>query len=141
MLRAGGDMYGVKRLLAESNAQGLVELAMVLPVLLMLLMGIVEFGRVYGSYLVISNLAREGARYGVVGHTDSQIENIIVSQRAYLDEDRLTVTITPSDETRAKGSPLEVAIDYTVPLITPFLGDILPDPFPLSAQCIMRVEN
>ncbi|MEN6324926.1 MAG: TadE/TadG family type IV pilus assembly protein [Syntrophomonas sp.] len=134
-------MLRIKKLLIESDAQGLVELAMVLPILLMLLMGILEFGRIYGSYLVISNLAREGARYGVVGNSDSQIRDVIISQRAYLDESKLIVTITPSDADRSKGSPLEVDVDYSVPLLAPFLGDILPDPFPLSAQCFMRVEN
>lgn len=137
-------MLQIRRLLRESDAQGLVELALVLPILLMLLMGIFEFGRIFGSYLVISNLAREGARYGVVGHSDSQIHDIVIAQRAYLDESRLTVEITPTtptDESRSKGSPLEVEVDYSVPLIAPFWGVILPDPFPLSAQCFMRVEN
>ena len=40
----------------------MVELALVLPILLMLLVGIVEFGRAYNSQLGIQSAAREGAR-------------------------------------------------------------------------------
>ncbi|MEN6460380.1 MAG: TadE/TadG family type IV pilus assembly protein [Syntrophomonas sp.] len=125
----------------------MVELALVLPILLMLLMSIFEFGRIFSSYLVISNLARDGARYGVVGNSNSQIQSIIISQGPSLDESRLRVTVTPADENRSKGSPLQVEVDYSVPLITPFLADILSNvnhednSFPLSAQCSMRVEN
>jgi hypothetical protein len=43
--------------------QNLVELAFVLPVCLWILLGIVDFGRVYFFYTAATNAAREGARY------------------------------------------------------------------------------
>jgi Flp pilus assembly protein TadG len=130
----------VRRLLKEQQAQALVELALVLPVLLLLVFGIIEFGRIYGAYMVISNLSREGARFGVVGHDDSQIEALITQRRAWLDEQKLIITVTPSYAERDKGDALNVEVDYSVVLLTPILGEILPNPVPLSAQCIMRVE-
>jgi hypothetical protein len=45
------------------GGQSLVELAVVLVLLLLLLAGAVDFGRAFHSYIVITNAAREGARY------------------------------------------------------------------------------
>jgi Flp pilus assembly protein TadG len=41
----------------------MVELALVLPICMWILLGIVDFGRVYFFYLASTNAAREGARY------------------------------------------------------------------------------
>ena len=49
-----------------SRGQGMVEFALILPLLLLLMMGIIEFGYVFTVYTGIFNAAREGARYGVV---------------------------------------------------------------------------
>ena len=43
----------------------LLEFVIVLPVLVMLLFGVWEFGRIFDAWLVSTNAAREGARYGV----------------------------------------------------------------------------
>ena len=42
----------------------LVEFAVVVPLLLLLLAGIVDLGRAFYGYIVISNATREAARYG-----------------------------------------------------------------------------
>ncbi len=127
-------------LLRSQHGQAMVELALALPVLLMLFFGIIEFGRIFGAYMIISNLSREGARYGVVGHDDIQIEDLIISQKAWLDESKLTVTLTPPYAQRDKGDSLGVIIDYSVDLVVPVIANILPNPVNLSAQCSMRVE-
>jgi hypothetical protein len=46
-----------------------VEMALVLPILIMLLFGIISFGIVFAQKLALSNAAREAARYGTVGLT------------------------------------------------------------------------
>ncbi len=133
-------MRRVAGLFRLADGQALVEMALALPILLLLFMGIFEFGRILGAYMIINDLAREGARYGVVGHDDAEIVGLISSRHAWLDSDSLHITVTPSFENREKGEPLAVEIDYAVTLLTPFLGNILPDPVPLSAQCLMRIE-
>lgn len=66
----------MKRLfLKDQRGQALVELALVLPVLLVLFMGTVEFGRIFHSYLVITNASREGARVAVLGGADTAISD------------------------------------------------------------------
>lgn len=53
------------------RAQGLVEFAIVLPVLLLLLFGIFEFARIFHAWLTVTNSARFGVRYAVTGEYDS----------------------------------------------------------------------
>lgn len=48
------------------KGQSLVEMALVLPILLLLFMGIMDFGRMLFLYAQLANAAREGARYGAV---------------------------------------------------------------------------
>lgn len=54
-----------------SAGQGLVEFAIALPIVLTLIMGIVEFGRLMITHTAISSASREAARYGAaVGNDD-----------------------------------------------------------------------
>jgi len=115
-------------------------MALVIPVLLLLFVGICEFGRILGAYMVINNLAREGARYGVVGNNDLEIENLLLAERVWLDEDRMTIYISPAFADRRKGEPLDIQVDYSVDLMTPVFSHILPNPVPISAKCDMRIE-
>jgi len=47
------------------RAQDLVEFALIFPVLMLFIFGIVDFGRAFHVLIAISNAAREGARYGI----------------------------------------------------------------------------
>lgn len=64
---------------AEDSGQALVELALALPLLLLILVGIFEFARAYSMKQSIVNAAREGARTAVVQTTADQtaIETVI----------------------------------------------------------------
>jgi Flp pilus assembly protein TadG len=55
------------------RGQSLVELALTLPVLLLLLVGVVEVGNGLNAYLTVVDAAREGARYGITGRVDCDI--------------------------------------------------------------------
>lgn len=48
-----------------SKGQSLVEFALMLPILLLIVLGVIEFGRIFLLYTEASNAAREAARYGV----------------------------------------------------------------------------
>jgi hypothetical protein len=51
----------------KARGQALTEFALVLPILLLLLLGIIEGGRIAWAYITIQNAAREAARYAVSG--------------------------------------------------------------------------
>ncbi|MFZ5810401.1 MAG: TadE/TadG family type IV pilus assembly protein [Chloroflexota bacterium] len=52
---------------SQRFGQAITEFALVLPILLLLIFGIIEFARVFQSYLVVDNAARFGVRYAVTG--------------------------------------------------------------------------
>lgn len=58
---------------SAASGQGLAEFALIVPMFLMLMFGIVDFGRVIWARNSLENAAREGARYAIVhGGTASQ---------------------------------------------------------------------
>jgi Flp pilus assembly protein TadG len=64
----------------SERGQSLVETAIVIPVLFLLLAAVVDFGRAFDAYIVLTNAAREGARWGSVNPelTVEQVEQIVV---------------------------------------------------------------
>ncbi|MBE0689184.1 MAG: pilus assembly protein, partial [Anaerolineae bacterium] len=52
------------------NGQTLVEFALTLPILLLLLFGIIEFGRIFQAWVTLQNSARAAARYATTGRYD-----------------------------------------------------------------------
>lgn len=124
----------------KKNGQAVVEIALVLPVILLLLCSIFEFGRIYNASLLITNASREGVREAVLGATDIDIVNAVNAAVPILDPSSITVTITPSESDRIQGVTATVRIDYNVSIITPVISSILPNPFPISARTVMRVE-
>jgi Flp pilus assembly protein TadG len=59
-------MTGVRRRLRSERGAELIELAMALPILMLVVGGIVDFGFTFRAWQVITNAAREGARIGVL---------------------------------------------------------------------------
>ena len=65
------------RKINNQNGAAMVEFAIVLPLLLILVFGVIEFGVMFYNKAVITNASREGARAGITGLTNSQIETIV----------------------------------------------------------------
>ncbi|MGE5418106.1 MAG: TadE/TadG family type IV pilus assembly protein [Acidobacteriota bacterium] len=133
-------MIRLRSLIKSNRGQSLVELAIVLPILLVLIFGIVEFGRVLSAYLIIENLARDGARYGAVGHNDAEIQALIASKNPGLASAVLVATPSPVFSSRSRGDTLTVTVQYQVNLVSPFIDAFLPNPYPLETSCSMMVE-
>ena len=66
----------ITRVRSERGAE-IVEFAIVLPVLLLLGLGICDFGMLFQRYEIVTNAAREGARAGAVGLSESQISTVV----------------------------------------------------------------
>jgi len=117
----------------------MVEFALVLPVLVLLLCSIIDFGNILHEYLVITAAAREGARTAAVNGTDAEIEAAVLSAAASVDRGQITVTITPAE--RIRGQAVTVAVSNQVPVITPLVAAILADEtVTVTGQTVMRVE-
>lgn len=84
---------------SDQKGQSLVELALVFPLLLLILLGIIDFGRVYFAYVTITNASREGARYAsaCLGNT-AEIQNRVLQETSGLVEieaDDITIDSVP----------------------------------------------
>ena len=61
---------------AKDRGAAMVELAFVLPVLMMLLVGIIEFGGAYSAQVSIQGAAREGARALALGESSANVDSV-----------------------------------------------------------------
>ncbi|WP_090445603.1 TadE/TadG family type IV pilus assembly protein [Natronincola peptidivorans] len=132
----------INKLRKSENGQALVELALVLPILLLLVFGMIEFGRVFGTQLVILHGAREGARAAAVGASDTEVVAIVQNRTSplTLDASKLTVEVTPSDVSRQRGDGVAIQVQYPVKIYAPFISAIMNDSYTVSGRVMMRME-
>ncbi len=128
----------------HERGTSLVEFALILPLLMVLITGIIDFGRAYQTIVTLTNAAREGARVGATGATAGAIQTRVVSTAG--------VPITSSNvqvegAAGASGSSVRVTVNYTFAMITPFgpllglLGaNTVGNTFNLSSTADMRLE-
>jgi hypothetical protein len=126
--------------LRNEKGQSLVEFAILLPLLLLVLMGILEFGLILNSYLTINNSAREGARLGIVAGSNIEINALINSISPNLESENIVVNITPLEGSRKSGGTLTVEVIYNYQVIIPIISNILNNVVVLKAQTSMRIE-
>ena len=131
--------------LKNESGQSAVEFALVVPLLLLVIIGILHFGKVMNYWLDLNHVASEGARKAAVNHfsTDAGYETYI---RGRLETEELRTGGTssiPSPATIAVclpegsdvGDPVtvQVAVDYSLP----FIGATVP----LRGSATMRLEQ
>jgi len=127
------------------RGQALAEFALILPLFLVIVFGIVDFGMAFHSYITITNAAREGARLGVVQASSQQISDKVYATSDLSDEStNMTVTVTNAQG--APGGSVVVKVDYEYDLITPvggllgFFGGSLGPSIAMSSTADMRLE-
>ena len=145
--RRAGDRGVRRRRRRGESGQALVEVAIALPILLALLVGIFEFARAYNVQQVITNAAREGAREAVLPGTGSAtvVDSVVDARLA--DANINTATVTISSVTVDTGQPVsvQVSVDYTFVFIGPVLrmldpGATDPGTITLRSTATMRKE-
>jgi Flp pilus assembly protein TadG len=151
------------RRLCSERSQSLVEFSLIIPILLLLALGIVDFAMGFKSYVELTNAAREGARYAVVGNPagvwpvdctgadEGSVVSRVCQSAAGMDltDDCGTtpcVSVTyPNGHT--SGSSVVVTAHYRYNTITPLSsimtlvsGGSFPNYFDLSSSSDMRLE-
>lgn len=134
----------------EAGAE-LVEFALVLPILLLLVAGIVDFGFLFQRYEVVTNAAREGARTATLpGYSQADVRQRVQS---YLTSGGLSstaaISVVSAPTTLASGRTVNlttVTVDYpnTFTLIGPFaalVGGSGWGTTTLRGRAAMRVEG
>ena len=140
----------------RDTGQSVVEFALVVPVFLLLLAGMIDFGLGLYSDITVTNAAREGARLGVAmpysaaapSAYTSAIDARVRDMATSLDGTNLTVTtscLRPSGSSwvACSGTPYQsgdavvVKVDYTYKMLWPLaIGTVIP----LSSTVQMRIE-
>lgn len=123
-----------RRLRKSERGASLIEFALVLPILLALVMGIIEFGWLFNGYITITGAAREGARFAVVGK-DDLIVTVVENHLGHLQISNLNVD--PGSANPGEERTIEVSGDLQ--LLTGFFP-FIDNPFPLKATATMRQE-
>jgi Flp pilus assembly protein TadG len=126
-------------MIKDQKGQSLVEFALVLPLLLLLICGIVDIGRLMFAYASLNMTTQEAVRLGGLGKGDADIKSYAKSHVRVGDASHMNVTITPTESSRKSGDDVSVTLTYPLPLITPFMAEIMPTPV-LSASSTIRVE-
>ena len=128
---------------AHGNAA--VEFGLVLPLLLALLLGMIDYGYVYFTKLTITNAAREGARVGVTRFDkDDAVGAAKIAAKDYLVSARLVSIGDPGDmivaTMPASATDLMVQVEINFPF-KPLIGFIPALPDHLLASAVMRWEG
>jgi Flp pilus assembly protein TadG len=128
------------------RGQSMLEFALVLPIFLILVLSIVDFGWALKAWIAVTNSAREGARLGAVSAGCDAIKNRTVSTSAgLLTTSDVEVTVTPQDLGDCKGNSgdeVTVKVTYDYNYITPlgnFVGG-LTGPIHMAVSSSMRIE-
>jgi uncharacterized protein (UPF0333 family) len=102
-------------------AQALVEFALVLPLLLLLILGAMDFGRMFYTKMILTNAAREGANYLAYFPEDANNGYVDTFAAIYDEANSSNVEVVDTDVTYSgcctRGLPVEVTITKIVDLI------------------------
>ena len=91
----------------------MVEFALILPLLLLVLGGIIDFGRAYQQQITLTNAAREGARMAALGYTTAQVQARVTTAVTGLSGGATATVISPACV--AGGAPGQSAVVRVAP--------------------------
>jgi Flp pilus assembly protein TadG len=127
------------------DGQSLVEFALVIPIFLLVLFAIVDFGMAFHAWITVTNSAREGARIGAVRATSAEIEQRVRDTATSLEQANLTVSVTNAEGPPGGSVVVDVSYDYS--LMTPLAdllnmvsGGTIPATLGLNSTADMRLE-
>ncbi|HEX6139533.1 MAG TPA: TadE family protein [Candidatus Limnocylindria bacterium] len=145
----------VRRSKRRSRGQSLVEFALILPIFLLVLMGILDLGRAVYYSSTLSNAAREAARQGIVDQTCSHVVDQALQRSVGMDNVAVEVvwldgsntqtrTCQPVETGTAKfGNRVLVTVDYDYNAATPIIGNLVgtihmrgQSTFTVEAECV-----
>lgn len=130
----------------------MIELAVVLPLLLFIMMGIFDFSRFYYTRITMQHAVREAVRFAITGNTTNdpqtgnprtRVESIrakIVDNAIRLDIDVNAIDINPADG-GGPGQVVTVRTDFTYQFGTPLIKPLFPGGvYPFTVASSMKNE-
>lgn len=124
----------------RSRGQAMVEFTLILPLLMLLILGIYQFGQTYADYIQVTNAARDGGRKALVSRssTTGVADSVSAAKNAtwWLDKNQIGVTVSPG-QPWAQGTNVTVTVTY--PYTINLLGYVVASGTLKSATTV-RVE-
>jgi hypothetical protein len=113
--------------------QGLVEFALIIPVALMIVFGIFEFGRLYMTKVSLRHTVQEAARFAVTGNVlpdttgapltrTASIQEMIIRGAPHLHIDPANIYLNPPNG-GGPGALVQVGVEYDFRFLFPLLGN------------------
>jgi Flp pilus assembly protein TadG len=140
------------RLKKNERGAALLETAITIPMILMVCIGIFEFGRAYQTWQVLTNAAREGARLAVIqGSTDADVRARVNTYLTgggltSLGDDRIILTRNRPLTGTDTASVIQVNYPFDFLYLNPVVRLVTPssttgqDPITMTSSAIMRNE-
>lgn len=122
----------------KEDGQSLVEFALALPILLLLVVGMIDFGRILYIHLQLELVTQESVRLGGLGQEDEAIRAYAANHFIAGDSSKLDVSITPSGSTRKTGDYMTVSISYPESFLQPLGNASIP--YMVETSSTIRVE-
>ena len=120
----------------RDRGQATVELALLLPVVVLLLLAVLQIGLLGRDVLLVTHASREAARAAAVDADPAAARRAAIASSG-LAPDRVQVRVTGRD---GPGSRVRVIVSYRAPTSVPIVGRLLGDRT-LRATVTMRVEG
>lgn len=115
---------GVSGKFKDEEGASAVEFAIVLPVLLLLILGIIQFGLIFFNYISITHATREGARWAALGQPDADVKSKVIDSAPGVNI--ISITINPAgDRSSRQGEPVSVHVESKVTVIAPFIAEAM----------------
>lgn len=116
--------FGLRRWRETEVGQTLVEFSLVLPIILVMMFALVDFGRAFYTWLIVTNAAREGARTAAVQLPLADVQSAVYDAMAGLDTSKVSFSPAPVNIQGDRGEATTVSLTYTFEFVTP-LGPML----------------
>ena len=111
-----------------------VEFALVVPLLLLLLLGVIEFGRVFNAQLQLSAAARESVRVMAIQKQAATAVGAAIAAAPNLHPALTVANVEVTPTSCAATTDVTVTITYSVDLVSGLFADAIP----LSGRAVMR---
>ncbi len=129
------------------RGQAMVEFALILPVLMLVLLMVVDAGRLFFGWVNLQNTARIAANYAANYPTASWGAGSAYAAQIAADATTINCTLPPSlpaptfpAGSTNLGDPAQVSLTCGFQLFTPFLGDLLGNPVELGASAVFPIK-
>ncbi len=130
----------LKKLKKDESGQAMVEAALVIPIFIVILCGILDFGWIFSNQLMVNNCSREGARYAIVRSDESDMAAQVISHVKAVSSLGDPNDITVSVSTTGDGD-VNVTVVRSLPVLTPIAGVFTQGQvIPITSSTIMSTD-